>query len=630
MQLIECVTIRYFRSVYTLTIDDCKDITVFAGKNDVGKSNILKALNLFFNQQTDYLQQYNFVDDYSLDRKEEVRKDTIRGQQFISISVRFKRGEMMKNSLPPAFTVTKKWDMHSLDCKMSSDVQARMEQHAGKKGIKYSVKTTTRFLSIFLNKIKFIYIPAIKDERIFRFALNILQDSLFESKNKPILDAPISAANEAIQTIIKELQDDFYNATGIQNSVEIPNTLNYAKGLLQINTEVQTEKIKGTVSIDKRGDGIRTHYIPKILNYVASQSRNLYIWGFEEPENSYEYRRCIQVADEFETCYCRNSQIFLTSHSPSFFNENPEIKKINIIGYENGRTILLKKNTGLDEELGYIELYRHFIDQIKQLEIEKKNDKLKIDELKNTLMNITVPTILTEGKTDADLLKIAIKKLGKTKFATWNIQPITCEKTSNNAVLLRYLKEVRDNQQYMPPIIGMFDRDTKILADPSDELSDIRRKEYVKLKKNVYAFAIPVPHDRCEDDQISIEHYFTDNEIKTELQGKRLFIGNEFYKTGNYIGDGPYHYKNGAKVTGTIKIIEHETNACVTNRDGTGDYSISKACFVKSIEKEIEGFKDISFSEFEKIFIVLSNIYEDFTSNNEVKHKRKKYIGETP
>lgn len=76
MRVIESVTIRYFRSVYTLTLSPCKDITVITGKNDVGKSNILKALNLFFCQQSDYLHSFNFSEDYSIIRKEEVRKDT--------------------------------------------------------------------------------------------------------------------------------------------------------------------------------------------------------------------------------------------------------------------------------------------------------------------------------------------------------------------------------------------------------------------------------------------------------------------------------------------------------------------------------------------------------------------------
>lgn len=182
MKIIDSITIRYFRSVYTLTLADCRDLTVITGKNDVGKSNILKALNLFFCQQSDYLHNFDFAEDYSIIRKEVVKKDTVRGQRFISISVRFIRGNRMENSLPPRFVVTRRWDMHSNDCKTSTDVQIRMQEYASKNGIKYSEKTTATSLSIFLNKIKFIYIPAIKDERVFSETLNILQQSLFDSK----------------------------------------------------------------------------------------------------------------------------------------------------------------------------------------------------------------------------------------------------------------------------------------------------------------------------------------------------------------------------------------------------------------------------------------------------------------
>ena len=39
MKIIDSITIRYFRSVYTLNIGQCEDITIVSGRNDVGKSN---------------------------------------------------------------------------------------------------------------------------------------------------------------------------------------------------------------------------------------------------------------------------------------------------------------------------------------------------------------------------------------------------------------------------------------------------------------------------------------------------------------------------------------------------------------------------------------------------------------
>lgn len=604
LKVVESITIRYFRSVYTLTISPCNDITVITGKNDVGKSNILKALNLFFCQQTDHLSNFNFTEDYSMLRKEEVKKDTIRGQQFISITVRFLRGERMQNSLPPSFSVTRRWDMHSPDYKETTDVHVRMQQYAKKNNIRYSEKTTAMFYSMFLNRIKFIYVPAIKDTRVFNDMVNWLQQSLFDAKNKKILDAPITKANEAVQKIVGGLQFDFKAATGIDNFVELPNTLNYAKGLLQINTATEG----GMVSIDKRGDGIRTHYIPKILNYVAENSKDIYIWGFEEPENSYEYRRCIQVAEEFENRYCKSSQIFISTHSPAFYNNPSERKSVVNVGYEQNKTVLLKDVQNLNEELGYIELYQDFIERVKQLEKENALKDKNITALKQSMQQSQTPLVLTEGKTDAALLKLAIKKLNLSGYENWEIKPILSDKTVNNDVLIKFLNEICDNMSSPRLVIGMFDRDTKIEVSIDSEVCDVRNEEFVKLAKNIYAFAIPVPHNRVEVDQISIEHYFTDAEIKTEKNGKRLYLGNEFYCTGVYKGDEEWFYKAAANVADTIKVIEHESKKYVTKQNGDGDYSLSKAAFVQCIENNDESFREISFNEFNKIFAVIAKI----------------------
>ena len=51
--MIERVEISYFRSLYKVDLRGVGDINVFSGCNDVGKSNVLKALNLFLNGFTD-------------------------------------------------------------------------------------------------------------------------------------------------------------------------------------------------------------------------------------------------------------------------------------------------------------------------------------------------------------------------------------------------------------------------------------------------------------------------------------------------------------------------------------------------------------------------------------------------
>lgn len=55
--------IKNFRSIVKGDIS-LNNLSVFVGNNDVGKSNILKALNLFFNGETDYAKPLDFSQDY--------------------------------------------------------------------------------------------------------------------------------------------------------------------------------------------------------------------------------------------------------------------------------------------------------------------------------------------------------------------------------------------------------------------------------------------------------------------------------------------------------------------------------------------------------------------------------------
>jgi AAA15 family ATPase/GTPase len=53
MRLISRVAVKSFRSIRGDTIEDLGDFTAFAGLNNSGKSNVLRALNAFFSGETD-------------------------------------------------------------------------------------------------------------------------------------------------------------------------------------------------------------------------------------------------------------------------------------------------------------------------------------------------------------------------------------------------------------------------------------------------------------------------------------------------------------------------------------------------------------------------------------------------
>lgn len=62
--IIKKIRIKNFRSISDVQLD-LTDLTVIMGDNDAGKSNILRAINLFFNNTTDSDKPFSFTYDYN-------------------------------------------------------------------------------------------------------------------------------------------------------------------------------------------------------------------------------------------------------------------------------------------------------------------------------------------------------------------------------------------------------------------------------------------------------------------------------------------------------------------------------------------------------------------------------------
>ena len=80
MKIIEKIELKNFRSFLgtkktnEAVIEDVKDLNIFSGSNDSGKSNILRALNLFFNNEIDNNHQFNFDTEFCMVKKGGVQK----------------------------------------------------------------------------------------------------------------------------------------------------------------------------------------------------------------------------------------------------------------------------------------------------------------------------------------------------------------------------------------------------------------------------------------------------------------------------------------------------------------------------------------------------------------------------
>ena len=143
------VEISNFRSIYHQEIE-CSEYNLFCGLNDVGKSNVLKALNLFFNGKTDFQAPLNFQSDYNKISLAKAQKSA-KQKQLIKIKVTFNIPEGYKSlSDLKDFSIEKTFD------------------RSGREELRYSDPNSKKRASMsrIMSKVKFVYIPALKGESV--------------------------------------------------------------------------------------------------------------------------------------------------------------------------------------------------------------------------------------------------------------------------------------------------------------------------------------------------------------------------------------------------------------------------------------------------------------------------------
>lgn len=137
---------------------------------------------------------------------------------------------------------------------------------------------------------------------------------------------------------------------------------------------------------------------------------------------------------------------------------------------------------------------------------------------------------------------------------------------------------------------------------------------YKKWSNNVYSFLLPVPETRKETPNISIEHLFSDNEIKTEIPCndgvvRRLYLGNEFNQHGHSMSLNLFCERRGICGPDKINIIEGSQGDKIYRFDDTTEknYALSKMKFAKYVSENPERF---DFKNFVEIFSTIKEILE--------------------
>lgn len=231
-----------------------------------------------------------------------------------------------------------------------------------------------------------------------------------------------------------------------------------------------------------------------------------------------------------------------------------------------------------------------------------KNKRIKIPLPEKTDGKYAL--IMTEGKTDWKHLKAAFNMLKgkinhletKTKFHEWK----DGDKINDTELL-----KICHSSSQIPKdhvLMCMFDRDNNnILKDIM-----IEGQIFKKWKNNVYSFAIPVPSHRVNNPEVSIELFYSDDEItRKDSKGRRLFLSNEFSeKSGRHISENLFCRDNKA-TRKTLCVIDANDKVFDSNDNNV---ALSKDNFANNILNNVDNFNNFGFMEFKKIFDVIDKI----------------------
>lgn len=527
MQLIKEIEISYFRSFYKAKLRNMTDLNVVFGKNDSGKSNIVRALNLFFNGTPDHNQEFEFPIDFSEFRASEAEQnDDVR--KFLYVKVTFNTPQSFRPSLGDQFYVKRQWtvsrgqDYHE---EMSASIPSN-RRHIAKR---------------FLNKIRFIYIPAIKDVTIFEMLLSNIHEVIAESDE---FVATIGGLSENLHELTQNMFDSLPTEVATSTRIGAPKRMKQMFQTLDFETISEGEALPKSLT-RQRGDGVKVRHIPELLKFISDgDGYDFHIWGFEEPENSLDFVAAQSEAKRFRSlAEDARIQVLMTTHSPSFYNLADEtVSKFYIRKAKNGNSEVVQGNgiANIDAHEGisegfYLPAVAAALKDLSILEQRAKEAESHVAELREELEQIGRPVVLTEGRTDALILRTAWSKLreGEVPF-----EIRSCETGGENAgsgnggaeTLAIRIKGVAHDHPH--PVLALFDLDAAGLKAFKLDSNFVQVEiENFNVKRGLhgqaYAACLPAPDFRedCEIvGNLPIEFLFPDEALQTEHNGERLSL----------------------------------------------------------------------------------------------------------
>jgi len=483
MQLIEKIVIHRFRSISDSTIN-VSQLNIFSGKNNSGKSNVLRALNLFFNGESSFNQKYSFEADYN-----QAYTGHAGGKRETIIELHF--GKQGDAALSAPFSIKRIFQ---------AGLEVQTSYHSTDESVEEKIRNgdgnTNRQFTIFLNKIKYFYIPAVRDKKFVQ-SLFLLFEQLIEHDSGRDFSEKMDGLSDILKTKSEEISADFEKFIGLPTRATLSSKISDLLGTVEINVKTGIEIVSRTqkegkkkknveVNLFSSGDGILMSYLAYFLAHICKKiSNKVFIWGFEEPENSLEYSKIQILAKEFYISFLKNAQIFVTTHSPAFINlkdknnvsfyrvyieptDSKQSSKIRTINEIKSRQLFLFESGDMEkEEYQKLSEELHFVEQSQEIEkiVESVNaekaalveSRNKLEDKYNSILRthpIHVFICEDSSKNVVELWEKWLKAVGVK-----NIIVMSSSGCSTTPIETWAIQQMKLDRNYKPKIFREIDRD---------------------------------------------------------------------------------------------------------------------------------------------------------------------------
>lgn len=349
-------SVTNYRSITSAHKIALLNTTVLIGKNNEGKSNILKSLHLVMAILQEHVSERLRPGRYREDSLYEWKRDfpiQLQNRKSSTQTI-FKLEFLLDDDEISEFktdTGTNLNGLLPLEVRIGKENLATINLIKRGKGTKSLSAQSAKIARFVASRIYFNYIPAVRtDEEAIKLIGNMLSQELRSLEKEP-------AYKEALDTI-KRLQEPILNSLALRVQTPLNEFIPSIKSVkIEIFDSVRRAALRsefnvviddGTpTNIEYKGDGIKSLAALGLLKSQGFKGRAS-ILAIEEPE-SHLHPSAIHQVNEIIRAISQDSQVIISTHNPLFVDR--DILKANVI-VSDGKATPAKNISSIRDLLG--------------------------------------------------------------------------------------------------------------------------------------------------------------------------------------------------------------------------------------------------------------------------------------